>query len=58
MACHLYGTKPLSEAIFNMTLAHKLQHDLNNTFFISNEEDAFENVISKKSAILLTPDNG
>ena len=44
MACRLFGTKPLPKLIVNWTPRNKFQWNLNQSFVIFIQENAFENV--------------
>ena len=58
MACRLDCAKPLSETMmdfFHLTLGDKFQWNLNRNSFIFIQENAFENVVWKMTAILSRP---
>ena len=61
MVCHLFSTKPLScyrnqcPLIVDWTLRNKLQWNFNKYSYFFVQENAFENVICEKAAILSQP---
>ena len=59
MACRLDGTKPLSETMLEFLLIGPLGTNFSNFFYRNSnifiEENTFENVICKMSAILSQP---